>query len=430
MKKNTAFWTALAVLLVMIAVFSQQEVVLTIREGMPIIPLAVPEFIVRDSSPGSKSMAEALRGVVLSDMTYSRVYSPLPESYYGYIRPLNPDNIFFKEWESIQAKFLLVGEVSKGEEQSLVFDAKIYDVRNSQFLFGRRYRAEITLIREVGHRLSNELMAIRGEPRIFTSKVVFVSNRDGNDELYMMDYDGRNETRLTFNRIKDYMPAWSSDGREIAHTAYRGEVAGLYILKIYEGQRLTVSERGTNFAAAYSPDGRKLAFCSTMDESNPEIYMATAQGTNVRRLTFNRAADVAPSWSPTSRQIAFTSDRGGSPQIYTMDAEGTNPRRVSFGGNYHDAPAWSPDGDRIVYVSRVNQIFDLYVLNLRTQKIIKLTEGYSRNESPSWSPDGRHLVFSSDRTGSIQLYSIDYDGTNLRRLTSQGNNKLPDWSRQ
>jgi TolB protein len=112
-----------------------------------------------------------------------------------------------------------------------------------------------------------------------------------------------------------------------------------------------------------------------------------------------------------------------------MDAEGSNVRRRSFGGTYHDGPAWSPTGDRVAYVSRVEAVFDLYVLNLRTDQIIKLTEGYSRNESPCWSPDGRHIIFSSNRIGTIQIYTIDYDGTNLRRLTSKGENKLPDWSR-
>jgi TolB protein len=111
-----------------------------------------------------------------------------------------------------------------------------------------------------------------------------------------------------------------------------------------------------------------------------------------------------------------------------MDAEGSNVRRVSFGGTYHDAPAWSPSGDRIVYVSRVENIFDLYLLNLRNNQIVKLTESNARNESPSWSSDGRHIVFTSNLSGLLQLYAIDYDGANLRRLTSQGNNKLPDWS--
>jgi TolB protein len=112
-----------------------------------------------------------------------------------------------------------------------------------------------------------------------------------------------------------------------------------------------------------------------------------------------------------------------------MDAEGSNVRRKSFGGNYFDAPSWSPTGDMIAYVSRVDQIFDIYILNLRTNQTHKITEGNARNESPCWAPDGRHLIFSSNISGTIQLYTIDYDGANLRCLTTKGTNKLPDWSR-
>ncbi len=224
------------------------------------------------------------------------------------------------------------------------------------------------------------------------------------------------------------MPAWSADGKSVVYTSYRQGSAGLYILNIYEGKQIEVQNEGTNFSAAFSPDGKKLAFCSTLEEGNSEIYVANSDGSNIKRLTFNKAIDTAPSWSPTSREIAFTSDRGGTPQIYIMDAEGSNVRRVSFGGSYFDGPAWSPAGDMIAYVSRVDLVFDIYVLNLRTNQTIKLTESNARNESPSWSPDGRHIIFSSNRIGTIQLYAIDYDGANMRRLTSKSENKLPDWT--
>jgi TolB protein len=403
-------------------------VVLSIKEGMPAIPIALPFFIVHDNSPQLSEASQELYQILSSDIKYSRVFQALPTSYYDYIRPLNPQEIFFKDWESIQAKILFVGEVHSAEEKSLLFEGKVYDVRSERFIFGKRYKSERSLLPLVAHRMADEILKIFGEKTIFTSKIVFISNRDGNDELYMMDYDGRNQTRLTFNTIRDYMPAWAADGKNLAFTSYRKNKASLIILNPFEGKITEVISKGTNFAPSFSPDGKKLAFCSTSDDGNPEIYVAASDGKNVRQLTFNKAIDTAPSWSPTSREIAFTSDRGGTPQLYIMDAEGSNVRRISFGGGYHDAPAWSPTGDRIAYVSRVDQIFDIYVLNLRTNQIIKLTESNARNESPSWSPDGRHIVFSSNLTGTIQLYTIDYDGANLRRLTSKAENKLPDWS--
>ena len=428
--KNIIIWTCALFLASAGTLYSQQDVVMSIKGGIPAIPVAIPDFIVNGSTPEAKSFAETVREIITANLKYSRVFNTLPHSYYSYIRPLDPQKIFFKDWESIQAKLLFVGEVSDGEEEGkILFEGKLFDVKSEKFIFGKRYQSETNLIRLVAHRMSDEVMKMLGHPPLFTSKIVFISNRDGNDELYMMDYDGHNQMRITYNTIKDYMPAWSADRNSVAYTSYRQGRAGLYILNIYEGKQIEVQKEGTNFGATFSPDGKKLAFCSTIEEGNSEIYVANSDGSNIKRLTFNKAIDTAPSWSPTSREIAFTSDRGGSPQIYIMDAEGSNVRRVSFGGTYFDGPAWSPAGDMIAYVSRVDLVFDIYILNLRTNQTVKLTESNARNESPSWSPDGRHIIFSSNRTGTIQLYSIDYDSANMRRLTSKGENKLPDWSR-
>ena len=410
--------------------FPQQEVYITLKEGVPAISLALPGFIPRSPTAGAREVAAELHQVVSDDLSYSRIFSLLPKKYYDYIRPLDANNIFFKDWESIQANILFVGEVSEGEADSIILEGKLHDVKGARFISGKRYQAPRNLSRLAAHRMADEIVKVlSGEKPIFTSKIVFVSDRDGNDELYMMDYDGQNQTRLTFNTIRDYTPAWSPDGKKIAYTSYKNLNAGLYILDLEAGKVSPVSTRGTNYSPSFSPDGKRLAFCSTMD-GNTEIYVAAADGKNIKRLTFNEAIDSSPSWSPTNREITFISDRSGlgQPQVYIMDAEGSNVRRVSFGGSYHDAPAWSPTGDRIVYVSRVENIFDLYVLNLRNNQIIKLTESNARNESPSWSSDGRHIVFTSNLGGLLQLYAIDYDGANLRRLTSRGNNKLADWS--
>ncbi|MBM3305952.1 MAG: Tol-Pal system beta propeller repeat protein TolB [Candidatus Aminicenantes bacterium] len=421
---------ALVAFLSAFGLFSQQEVVLKISEGMPMINLALPDFAVRTPTPAAQAAAAEIHETLAADVAYSRIFQPLPKAYYGYIRPINPEKIHFKDWDSVQARLLLVGEVRE-DGGRFVFDGKVYDVRSERFIVGKRYQADKAGLRLVAHKMADELMKLHGEKPIFTTKVAFVSNRDGNDEIYMMDYDGANPTRITFNKIKDYMPAWSPDQRTIAFTSYRAGSAGLYLRNIYEGTEILVSAKGTNYSGAFSPDGKRMAFCSTMTEDgNAEIYVLDLATMRTRRLTYNSGTDTSPSWSPTGREIAFTTDRlgAGSPQIYVMDAEGSNVRKVSFGGNYHDAPAWAPTGDRIAYVSRVENRFDLYVLNLRTNQIVKLTESNAFNESPSWSPDGRHLVFSSNMSGSIQVYSIDYDGANLKRLTDRGENKLPNWT--
>jgi TolB protein len=407
---------------------AQQEVVLTIREGMPMIPLALPDFLLRSVSAQTKEAAAEIRQVMEDDLKASRIFELLPKAHYSYIRPLGPGGVFFKDWDSIQAKILMAGEINEADG-GVVFEGKVFDIKSERFIFGKRYKTEKSNFRFAAHRMADEIMKLYGEKPIFTSKIVFVSNRDGNNEIYIMDYDGAGQTRITYNKYQDYMPAWSPDQRKIVYTSYKRANQDLVVVSPYEQKNMVLASKGLNNSGAFSPDGKKVAICSTMD-GNSEIYVVDADGTHLRRLTINSAIDSAPCWSPNGREIAFTSDRLGTgmPQIYIMDAEGGNVRKVSFGGNYHDSPAWSPDGERIAFVSRVENTFDLYILNLRTNRISKVTETKAHNETPSWSPDGRHLVFSSDASGTIQIYSVDYDGANLRQLTTSGQNKLPSWT--
>jgi len=432
MKIKTLLSGLLSLILAAGGLLAQQEVSLKISEGMPMVSVALPEFIVRSASPQAQAAAREIQQTLSDDIKYSRIFQLLPKAYYDYVgRLTNTEKINYKDWDSIQAKLLVTGEVRDDDTGRTIFDGKIFDVKSERFIVGKRYQAEKAGIRLIAHKLADELMKLYGEKSIFATRICFVSNRDGNDEIYMMDYDGADQTRITFNKVKDYIPAWSPDQRSIAFTSYRKGGPGLYIRNIYDGRETLVSAKGTNYSAAFSPDGKKMAFCSSMSEQgNAEIYVLDLETMKTKRLTFNTAVDTAPTWSPTGREIAFTSDRTGqgAPQIYIMDAEGLNVRKASFGGNYHDAPAWSPTGDRIAYVSRVENIFDIYVLNLRTNQIGKLTESNARNESPSWSPDGRHIVFTSNMSGSIQLYSVDYDGANLKRLTDRGENKLGNWT--
>jgi len=83
----------------------------------------------------------------------------------------------------------------------------------------------------------------------------------------------------------------------------------------------------------------------------------------------------------------------------------------------------------LAYTLMIGGGIDIYIYNLQNNTISKLTENAWRNENPTWSPDGRHIIFASNRSGSYQLYTIDYDGANLRQLTYSGENKMPAWQK-
>jgi TolB protein len=259
----------------------------------------------------------------MEDVKYTRIFQLLPKEHYGYIRPLDLDKIFFKDWDSVQARLLVTGEVRE-DGGRIVFDGKIYDVKSERFIVGKRYQAEKNGLRLVAHKMADELLKLHGEKPIFTTKIAFVSNRDGNDEIYIMDYDGANATRVTFNKIKDYMPAWSPDQRTIAFTSYRGGTAGLYLRNIYEGTETAVSTKGLNYSAAFSPDGKKLAFCSTMaEEGNADIFVMDLETRKTKRLTFNAATETAP---PGRRRAASWPSRPTASASATPRSTSWTPR--------------------------------------------------------------------------------------------------------
>ena len=92
-------------------------------------------------------------------------------------------------------------------------------------------------------------------------------------------------------------------------------------------------------------------------------------------------------------------------------------------------PAWSPNGQILVFSwRRPDGNYDLYAMDMATHELVQLTRDAGRNERPSWAPDGRHLVFESTRSGSRQIWSMLADGTNVRQMTTQGDNESPNWS--
>jgi len=137
MKLKTIIILSSLYLLSTISLLPQQEFVIRIQEGMPTIPLAIPKFIVHGTTADLISSSETLHEVFSADMKYSRVFKPLPRSYYGYVQTIDPNRIKFNDWESIQAKLLMVGEVSRGEGSILIFSCKVYDVKSERFIFGK-----------------------------------------------------------------------------------------------------------------------------------------------------------------------------------------------------------------------------------------------------------------------------------------------------
>lgn len=182
-----------------------------------------------------------------------------------------------------------------------------------------------------------------------TPQIAFSSYRHGNYELYSMDADGTNVTRITTNPHDDKNPVWSPDGSRLAYTAippgcapYQTCLFDLFVINA-DGSglvQLTNHPRWDGWPR-WSPDGTRIAFVSGRDGNN-EIYVITADGTGLTRLTDNPKDDIRPSWSPDGQRIAFQTNRDGDYEIYVMGADGSNPTRLTASALADEGPAWRP----------------------------------------------------------------------------------------
>ena len=362
----------------------------------------------------------AFFGPLTRDVAASGVFAiaPLPPNV-----PMSPD--LMKRIDALVALRVVITK----DGDDFVIAARLSDTTNAE-LYGRQYRGPALVLIKVAHMIADALVrTINGKPGIFLSQIAFASNRDGAWEIYLMDWDGANQRRITFHNALSILPSWSPDNERMVYTSFTRGTSDMYIINRRGGARIRVhTALSLNTSATFSPIGNDIAFVGSVN-GNPDIYVIKDDGTNLRRLTTSSSIESTPEWSPNGRQISFTSGRSGSPQIYVMDAEGTNVRRISFEGEWNDDATWSPDGEQIAYTSRVSGRFQIRIANLINGES-RIVAGEGSNEQPTWSPDGRWIAFQSNRSGRWQIYRIRVDGTDLQQLTQDGENREADWSKK
>jgi len=257
------------------------------------------------------------------------------------------------------------------------------------------------------------------------NRIVFVSERDGNDEIYVMDADGSNQINLTNNMAKDYSfpPIWSPNGTKIAFVSDRDGDADIYVMDADGSNQINLTNHTAgDYSPSWSPNGAKIAFMSAHDSDYTVIYVMDADGSNLIRLTNNNGS--SPVWSPNGTKIAFLSHYPDNyynmPEICVMDADGANQTRLTYNAVYDSNPVWSPDGAKIAFRSNT----EIYVMDANGGSLIRLTNNMSWDGLPVWSPTGTKIAFVSYRDGNNEIYVMDADGSNQINLT---NNTVEDY---
>jgi Tol biopolymer transport system component len=260
-------------------------------------------------------------------------------------------------------------------------------------------------------------------------QIAFVSTRDGNGEIYVMNADGSNPRRLTNWRQWDGYPAWSPDGTQIAFYSYLSSKD--WVIKVMDSDGGNVRQLTDNGicdgAPHWSSDGTQIAYSSAADctAEHREIYVMNVDGTGQRNVTNHDADETGSSWSPDSQQVVFASNRDGDYEIYVMNADGTDVRQLTENDAEDLMPAWSPRGTQIAFVSDRDGNDEIYLMDVNGNNVQRLTDSPTVDWFPFWSPDGSQLLFNSQRDGNLEVYVVNVDGSNVQRLT---NNPADDFN--
>ena len=419
---------------------SEIELALDLASRAP--RLAVPDFIATGSPAEVAAIAGPVAETLWADLRFEREFDMIPRASYSAVAAAtSAETVPFDQWRELGANLVLIGTL-RGNASSVTVQARLYDVNTRQVVWGKEYTGPASNPRLFAHTISDELHEQRGLKGVARTKLAFASDPDGLrqsssvenrniKEIYIGDYDGENQRRVTVNRSLAINPAWSADGRSIAYTSYRRGYPDIYVSNIYQGtmeQPTKGTDRVHNFLPSFSPDGSKIAFMTNRD-GNMEIYSVNRDGSGLRRLTRHPGNDTSPTWSPAGNQVAFTSDRTGAPQIYIVDADGVAPPRRVTSESWADRATWSPIFSEIAYAGRTGPGFDVKIVDIASGQVRVITDGIGSNESPAWAPNGRHLAFASTRAGRTHIFTVARDGQDMQQLTRQGNNVQPSWSR-
>jgi dipeptidyl aminopeptidase/acylaminoacyl peptidase len=206
-------------------------------------------------------------------------------------------------------------------------------------------------------------------------QVAFASNRDGVPQIYLVNFDGSDPTRLTNLTDGACQPAWSPDGQRLAFTSpcnsnkdvYNG--AQIFVMDV-DGSDLEPlpSVPGGDFDPTWSPDGERIAFTSIRD-NHTQIYVVDVDTKATTNLSNNRAAEMQAAWSPTGAELLFTGQRNSSFDLWIMPEQGGSSERFTRGGEDNHAD-WSTTGSLIVFTRRFGGVPRLVATTYESEGLV------------------------------------------------------------
>ena len=280
--------------------------------------------------------------------------------------------------------------------------------------------------------------------------IVFTSRRWWNYDIYITDIYGGYMTHLTKNHWLDFNPAVSSDGKKLVFVTDRDgnrEIYGLDLVWLdgytqWEGKNLTnlTQTLGHDWTPKFSPANDKIIYTTYFPQTdNYDVFIMNTDGSDKKNLTNTPYYEKNPQFSPDGSFIIYQAWQNGRMEIFFSNLLDKNNINLTRNTTSHDilpiGNALSPDGSKIVFTSERDGNKEIYIMNIDNDYIgpywsegikqTRLTNHPSQDSEPEFSPDGKHIVFTSNRDGNREIYRINTNGDDLVNLTK---NDADDWS--
>lgn len=252
-------------------------------------------------------------------------------------------------------------------------------------------------------------------------RILFVSDRTGNSDIWAMNADASSQTQITSFAGTDTTATFSPDRQKIAYQS-EGVFEDIFQMNTDgSGIENLTSEASSNRHPAYSPDGAKIAFVSDRS-GDDDIWLMNSDGTLPAKLTFEVTKEGAPTFSPDGSRIAFSGDSPldpGNDKIRTIRANGTDISSVTDGASKDNNPDYSPDGATIAFDSNRSGDRNIHAVPAGGGPVTQLTVDPAFEVAPRFSPDGTTILFASNRRlggGVFDIWRMDPDGSDQQIL--------------
>jgi TolB protein len=263
------------------------------------------------------------------------------------------------------------------------------------------------------------------------TQIAFSSDCEGPWGIYVMQADGSLPRRVTPLDMEARLPNWSPDAAKLVFQSNRGGNWNIYTVDADGSnlQRMTDHPAGDS-SGAFSPDGTRILFASDREGGLNDLFVMPAAGGEASRITTGAGSGFRSVWSPDGAHILYrastpaTAEQSVPGQFFRVRPDGASAGTIAGGPRHEYNQAYSPDGSLIAFDAHrkggwesEDGGWEVWVMNADGTGRRMLTRNDVNDWGPSWSPDGRTILFLSGRNNVYDVYAMDANGSNVRRLT-------------